>query len=287
MSSRRGNWVAVATLGAAATIGAWLGVRGSDDSSITFLSVGQGDCTVIQSDGATVLVDAGPATMRKDAGAKIVVPKLRALGVTQVDLVVLTHPDSDHIGGTGAILKAYPGARIAISQCFESNRELNDDFERWHIDPKSVWWLGERQRIRTGGFAIDILCPDNPPNGKTNDGSAFIHLVSANASAVLTGDAPIEVENAMIGRLDWRSQIMKAGHHGSRTASGEAWIRAVQPEVAIVSCGRDNEYGHPHRAVLDRFAAAGVPVLRTDEVGDIRYVVRNGRFQIVRNEPER
>lgn len=287
MSSTRSRWVAITTLALAVGLGAWLGLRGGDESSITFLSVGQGDCTVIQSDGTTILVDAGPATMHKDAGAKIVVPKLRALGVTEVDMVVLTHPDSDHIGGTGAILKTYPNARIAISRCFQTNRELNDDFEKWHVDPKSVWWLDAEQRVKAGSFTIEIRCPFNPPNGKTNDGSAFIHVANDHASAVLTGDAPIEVENAMVGRFDWRSQIMKAGHHGSRTASGAAWIRAVGPEVAIVSCGKDNSYGHPHRAVLERFAAVGVPVLRTDELGDIRYVVRNGRFFIVRNEPER
>jgi competence protein ComEC len=96
-------------------------------------------------------------------------------------------------------------------------------------------------------------------------------LVDGGGTAAFSGDAPISVERFVEGSGDWRSEILKAGHHGSRTASDESWIETVHPTYAVISVGRNNHYGHPNREVLDRLTQDGVTILRTDQDGDIEF----------------
>jgi competence protein ComEC len=246
---------------------------------LSFLSVGQGDCAVFQHGGTTILIDSGPKNPKTDAGEKIVVPDLREMGVDGVDLILLSHPDIDHVGGTGAVLKAYPGATIAVSACFRQNQQLLGLLRQWGRDPDRVKWLGPEYQGTIGDFKIRIDCPQTYPDEETNDGSMIVRLSDGAASAVFTGDAPAKVEEAFGQVADWRSEVMKAGHHGSRSATCEDWIHAVHPEYAILSCGVNNEYHHPHREVVDRLRSAGVKMCRTDEEGDIIFDMKDGRFK--------
>ena len=244
------------------------------------MSVGQGDCTVFRTEGTTVMIDAGPNTHGFDAGSRIVVPKLRAMGVANVELLILTHPDSDHVGGVTSVLKAYPDTKIAISACFRENKEIRYDLQKWHISDDRVWWLSSVQVAMIGKFRLEIRCPQVAANGPANDGSVFVHLSHGDASAVMSGDAPVMAENQMAALSDWGSVILKAGHHGSRTSTGDRWLAAVRPKIAIISCGRDNSYGHPHRQVVDRLERANIQIMRTDVLGDIRFSARNGKFDL-------
>ena len=242
------------------------------------MNVGQGDCTVIQVGHSAILVDDGPFVHGFDAGERIVKPKLRELGVTDISLVLLTHPDADHVGGTRAIHEQFPNARIAFSRCFEHRHEVDRELTTWHLDDDKVWWLGQHERLKVGKITLDVACPQVPPDAPTNDGSIFVRISDGAAAVVITGDAPIQSEQRIAPTGDWSADVLHVGHHGSKTSTSDAWLDAVHPTYGIISCGRNNEYGHPHRVVLDRLAAHHVTPVRTDQIGDIRFVVRGQHF---------
>jgi competence protein ComEC len=224
-------------------------------------------------------VDCGPKTPKADAGEKIILPSLRRLGVDSVDLILLSHPDLDHIGGTGSVIKNYPNATIAVSRCFSSNKQLLGLLREWHVKSSRIKWLGPELKGRVGDFEIRIDCPQTDPDEETNDGSMIVRIAEGQASAVFSGDAPAKIEEAFDRVADWRAEVMKAGHHGSRTATSQEWLDSVKPEYVVLSCGINNEYRHPHKEVVERLERDGVKICRTDREGDITFGLRNGRFE--------
>lgn len=260
------------------TLGFSAGWFWPDPTRITYLSVGQGDCSVFQHQGVTILIDTGPKNPKIDAGEKIVVPKLRQMGVNGVDLILLSHPDMDHIGGTGAILKTYPEATVAVSRCFRDNKQLLGLLRDAGRTPEDIQWLGPELRGRIGDFSIQIDCPQTDPEEETNDGSMLVHLGDGAATAMFTGDAPAKIEEAFDHVMDVRSELMKVGHHGSRFSSCEDWLQMVHPRYAIVSCGINNEYHHPHPSVVNRLKADGIKICRTDLEGDVVFGLQDGHF---------
>jgi competence protein ComEC len=261
---------------ASAAGGALWGLWSSDPTELAFLAVGQGDCAVFRHRGTTILIDAGPAVRLRDrapidAGERIVIPKLRRMGVQSVDLILITHPDADHLGGLAAVLRAYPRARVATPALFRGHQSLKASLASAARGEDDVWWLSGRNEGTLGDFRIRLSCPPLAPGEDDNDGSLFAKFWSGASSVALTGDAGAEVEGRMARFGGWASQIAKCGHHGSKTSSSEEWLRAVRPQVAVVSCGRANRYGHPHASVLERLARHGARVDRTDRDGDLRY----------------
>ncbi len=252
-------------------------LSGSEPDTLTFLSVGQGDCTVFRSAGVTILIDAGPVTPTFDAGEKIVVPKLRSMGVESVDLVLLSHPDMDHVGGLAAIRRAYPNLRVGISSQFHGFPAMEKVLRADGIKDDQVLWLGPDSVSKVGSFTLRLECPAWREGEPDNDGSMFIRLSNETASAVFSGDASSIAEAIEAPRIQWSAQVLKAGHHGSKTASSELWLQTVRPIYDVISCGRNNPYGHPHKAVLDRLSADHIQALRTDQMGDIEFMAtRNG-----------
>ncbi len=252
-------------------IGSLLGLRERNrPARLVFLSVGQGDCTAFESQGATVLIDVGPKTREGfDAGDRIVVPRLRAMGFAKVALILLSHPDADHVGGLSAVMRANPSAQIGISDQFRNHDGMLQTLREAGVDPSKVLWFGRRVSAHLGSFQLEIVTPAWSGPANDNDGSMFVRLSSGRSSAVFSGDAPIPVETAVAASTHWTAQLLHAGHHGSRTANGDIWLSQIRPTYAIVSCGRDNTYGHPHRSVLDAFARHGIAVARTDTQGDL------------------
>ncbi|CAN5550023.1 ComEC/Rec2 family competence protein [soil metagenome] len=242
----------------------------SGTAQIDFLDVGQGDCIALHANGQTVLVDAAPS---KDAGERIVVPRLRALGWEPVSLILLSHPDRDHIAGLPAILKRWPEAQIGISKVFQQAKEFQN--------LPNVKWLGPAGIFHLGAWQIDVACPPLPPGGKDNDGSMCLRFTDGSAAAVLTGDAPIKTEDWLMGNTDWsHADVFKAGHHGSRTSTGEAILAKLRPDWVIFSCGKGNPYGHPTPQAIDRAKAAGAQVWRTDTQGEAVFVSQNSKFML-------
>jgi competence protein ComEC len=247
---------------------------------LVFLSVGQGDCTVWMDGETTTLIDVGPLSRDGfDSGERIVLPKLRGLGVRSVDLIVITHPDSDHIGGLKSVRKRYPSARIVASEAFRANPDMVWWLRRSGIEPDSVVWVKGRTQIDTGASQIELAAPKLLVGASDNEGSLFVRIKHQGSQAVLTGDASTSTEESMQKELKWAGEILKAGHHGSRTSTSESFVRSVSPTWAVVSCGRENMFGHPHKSVLQVLGRQGVAVLRTDVSGDLTFLPTPSGFE--------
>lgn len=256
-----------------AVVGGLLLARASGPGSvkITFLSVGQGDCTVWQDGSTTVLIDVGPKTREGyDAGERIVLPKLRKMGIGNVALILVTHPDADHIGGLRAIRNRFPFAKVVVSARFKEHKEMLWWLQEARVPVAQVVWIEDRSRIRFGQTSLEIVAPEWSPGFNDNEGSLFVRMESGGSSAILTGDAFVATEERLQKRLAWRAQILKVGHHGSRTSTSESFLKSTEARWAVVSCGRDNRFDHPHKSVVE-ILRRHTDVFRTDAQGDIAF----------------
>lgn len=248
-------------------------------SDITFLAVGQGDCTVVRGGGATFLVDAGPATDDFDAGSRIVAPKLREMGVDRISIVFLTHPDSDHIGGLAGLASRVRIDKVAAPAHFKGHPELTKSLTAARITERQVLWIDRPLAGETGSLRFQVQLPTFSKGDSENEGSLFLRFQMDGSSAVFTGDAGEETEAIEAAEVDWQADLLKAGHHGSATSTSSAWLQEVRPKTVVVSCGRQNRYGHPAQLLLERVQSAGAKVYRTDQDGDLTFVSTAKGFQ--------
>jgi competence protein ComEC len=248
--------------------------RSSGEMELHLLDVGQGDAIAIRSPrGRWVLVDAGRSWSSGDAGRATVIPYLRRRGGPLAALI-LTHPHADHIGGAASVTRAlrpatvYDAAFVAGSATY---RTLLHEVAR----------VGARwQRVRPGetldvdGVAIEFLAPDSAWTvslADPNAASTVVRVRYGNVRMLLTGDAEAAGEAWLLARNPEgvRAEVLKVGHHGSRTSSTPEFVDAVAPRLALVSVGVGNMYGHPSPEVMERLTAGGATVLRTDQLGAI------------------
>ncbi|MCW5942470.1 MAG: MBL fold metallo-hydrolase [Fimbriimonadaceae bacterium] len=251
-----------------------------EGTRLTFLSVGQGDCAVFQHQGRTLVLDVGPRTPYTDAGKRYVAPGLGRLGSRTIDLLLLTHPDLDHIGGLPSVARRFRIGRVGVPAHFRGHPVLTEILREARVDESKVWWIDGDFRGRIGAFTVELRIPTFDPGSPDNDGSLLMRIAAGRASAVFTGDAGFAEEAELIRRVEngWRSQILKAGHHGSRSSTSEEFLEAIRPREVIISCGAGNTYGHPNQATLDRIRSAGASVARTDREGDLSYVPGENGF---------
>jgi competence protein ComEC len=246
---------------------------------ITTFDVGQGLAVMVQTATRTLVYDAGPAFGEADSGARIIVPELRARGVTRIDLLVLTHEDLDHIGGALAVLETVEVEGLASS--------LNP------VHPLNALARAPR-RCRAGqswdwdGVRFAFLHPgaDDVAMGRNNR-SCVLKVAAGAGSMLLTGDIERQAEAALLSDPGIRSAIVLAPHHGSRTSSSAEFIARVAPRWAVVAAGYRNRFGHPSAEVLERYRAAGADVLRTDRDGAIHVVLGSGALQIASERARR
>ncbi len=238
---------------------------------VYFLDVGQGDSILIVSpSGNTMLIDGGPPTGASLREVGKILPMLdRTLGV-----VLATHPDSDHIGGLSQVLSRYD-TDFYIESGNKSDtsafRSLEDELNK---EPNVKRVIARRGQIVDFGDGVElkIIYPDRDvSNDKSNDASIVAKLEFGTDSFLFTGDSPVNIEKYLVsvygGKL--KSDVLKAGHHGSRTSSSEVYVKEVSPSYVVISSGRGNRYGHPHNEVIDLFDKLGVKILRTDTLGII------------------
>ena len=239
--------------------------------TVVFLDVGQGDSTLIRApNGQTMLIDGGRDV---DFGTQIIIPQLKAWGASQLDVLIPTHPDADHISGLVGVLENYPVKLAALTGQVHATKI----YERLltNIRDKGI----DALQVRTGtpipfdpSVKLEVLNPDEDAvqSDDTNNASIVIKLTYGQTSFLLTGDAESPANQAMLQHgFDVRATVLKLGHHGSRTSTNEAWLRAVQPQLGIISVGAGNSYGHPHPEVLAALNQLGIQFLRTDEHGTI------------------
>lgn len=239
---------------------------------VVFLDIGQGDAILISEGSSQVLIDGG------NSGKALLgkLGKYMPFWDRQIEAVIATHPDADHIGGLSMVLRKYRvenflsnGAR-SESGTFQ---DLEKSVRESSVTTPSLLGTGS-DIVFSDGAALTILAPvagTAEMLGETNEGSIVARLVYGNESFLFTGDLPHE-ETVLPDIAPTR--VLKAAHHGSKYSTSAEWLEKVHPEIVIISVGK-NRYGHPADAVLDRLRAARAEVLRTDEQGDIVYVCRD------------
>ncbi len=241
---------------------------------VSFLDVGQGDSILITGPtGIQVLIDGG-----KDRSVLRQLPQLMGPLDRTLDMVVATHPDADHIGGLPDVFRVY-----RVFYFVEPGRVGDTSFYE-RLDASVVSEAGQKtilarrdMRIHLGdGAYADILFPEGDVEKlrEANDASIVMRVVYGETEFLLTGDAPIWVEDRIVSAYGTalESDVLKAGHHGSRTSTGASWLSVVDPEIVVVSAGKDNSYGHPHPEVLERVTASGASVVSTIDEGTITFV---------------
>lgn len=250
------------------------------EMSVHFLDVGQGDCSlIIMPSGETMLIDASTV----DQSDKIL-EYIASCGVTKLNYFVLTHPHSDHIGGAKKVMQGITTEKVIMtdaehtSSTFEKLTEylLNSNIDVIFPKPNDTFSLGQAK--------ITVLGPVKEYKD-LNDTSLVIRLDYGKTSFMFTGDAEHESENDMLSyhsKSEFKADVLKLGHHGSYTSSGESWLDAVAPAYAIASCGVDNEYGHPHTETVQELNKRGITFFRTDEQGNIVFSSDGEKVTVVR-----
>lgn len=247
------------------------------------LYVGQGDALLIESPtGIQVLIDAGPGNSILREASKILPFYDR-----HVDMIILTHPDRDHYEGFISFLKKYK-TDVLLHPGTKNDSSGYSEFENIILNKKIPTVLARRGQIVDlgGGAYLKIFFPDRDVSGiAINDSSIVMKLVYGDTSVLLQGDSPEKIESYLLslGRDDLDSDILKVGHHGSKTSSIVDYVSAVSPEFVVISSGKNNSYGHPHKEVLDVFKELSIPAYNTCDNGPIT-MESDGKNFILKNK---
>jgi competence protein ComEC len=281
----------------AGAAGAWLTLvpsfrmapSGAGRLTLHFVDVGQGDAAVLRTpSGHFVVIDAGPKDERYDAGASRVVPLLQREGARAIDVLVASHAHLDHVGGLGAVLEALP-----VGTVVEPAAPGTDSTYREMLglvgQSGAAWDAARRgERFTVDSVEFTVLHPDTSWSGwglDLNEDSVVLLVRYGRFRAIFMGDAgeaPEAILRGQVGHVD----LLKVGHHGSRGASGSAWLRELSPSVAVLSVGSHNRYGHPAPEALQRLGAQHATIWRTDQEGTVT-VVTDGRHVEVRGRSRR
>ena len=252
---------------------------------VTFFDVGQGDAIFIETTQRhQILIDGGP-----DSAILEKLGKEMLFWDRTIDLIILTHPEHDHYGGLIEVLKRYRVENILWTGVIRDTAE----FKEWQrlIEEEAkiiIAKVGQKIKIHRSDLCnFSVLYPLENLEGKTvkntNNTSIITKLVFRDNSFLFTGDAYKAVEREILKKgINVDSDVLKVGHHGSKTSSADDFIGKVLPSYAIISCGKDNSYGHPHPETLETLEKYGITVLRTDQEGDIK-IVSDGKNYAVSN----
>lgn len=238
------------------------------------LDVGQGDALFIEApDGAQTLIDGGP-----DRSVLARLGEIMPFWDRSIDLVVLTHPHADHLDGLVHVLERYDVGMIlesGVGHTIPEYAQWREEVRRRGIQ-RVLAARGQVMHLG-GGATLSVLAPFKSFDGlrvrDIHDAAVVTRLEFASSTALLMADAEVPIERMLIAAGDdLRAGALKVGHHGSKTSTGEPFLRAVSPDVAVIPVGRRNRYGHPHPEVLERLERFGVRVFRTDRDGTVTLV---------------
>ena len=243
--------------------------------NIHAIDVGQGESTLLECNGNYMLIDSGET----DYG-KAVVDYLKQNNVDKLSYMVITHPHSDHYGGAEAVLESIKTENIVMTEAYSNTRSWEalvdyiDDNSYNVIMPKS------NQVFRLGECSITTYVPEFDDDN-LNNCSVVLKAEYDGMSAIFTGDAEKSEEKAMLeGGFDVTADVLSVGHHGSSTSTGKDFLTAVNPSLALISCGKNNDYRHPHKETTALLKKQNVKALRTDEQGSIVVNMSNNTLNV-------
>lgn len=253
--------------------------RSKNILKVHFIDVGQGDAILIQTPaGQNMLVDAG----ENDCGS-LVVNYLISQGVKDLDIVVGTHPHSDHIGGLDTVINRLPVKNIFMPKVTNTTQSFRDVLDAVKNQGLKITVAKAGVDLTLDGVDCRFIAPLQNSYEDLNNYSAVIKLDYGSQSFLLTGDAETDSEAQMLSSgVNLKSTVLKVGHHGSYSSSGSRFLKAVAPQYAVIMVGRDNQYGHPHTQTLNRISGAGIKVYRTDQDGTIVFTTDGKDMQVSR-----
>lgn len=258
------------------------GLRNNEQSEqgtmyVNFIDVGQGNCTLVTLGDEAILVDSGEVGM-----AQSVISYIKNLGITELDCVIATHPHTDHMGAMTKLLYEFEIGDFITPEIPEDIIPTTKTYEKFLTavsdNAENVIAAEPGQTYSYGEMTLEIFAPLSDYDD-LNDMSVVSRISYGETSVMFTGDATAEVEKDLLSKnIDYSADLLNVGHHGSKTSSSEEWLRAVNPKYAVICCGMNNDYGHPHAAVTDRLEKFGVKYYRTDLLGSIVFASDSKEF---------
>ena len=243
-----------------------------DGLQVHFIDVGQGDSALIEADGQAMLIDAG----ENDQGEKVC-QYISSQGYDSLSYVVGTHPHSDHIGGIDDVLYTFRVESLLMPDIGQDTATYEDVMEAAQSRNVPVSSPEPGEQFYLGGALITVTGPTENYGDDLNSWSLCLKIQYGENVFLFTGDAEAQAEEDMVQYARLRgisleADVMKGGHHGSSTSNSEILLEAADPNTVVISCGLDNEYGHPHEEVIERLARMGCVVYRTDHSGTVTAV---------------
>ncbi len=248
---------------------------------VNFFDIGQGDAIfIVTPQGHQILIDGGPGlAILEKLGREM------PFGDRTIDLIILTHPDHDHMAGLLYVLEAYDVEQILWTgvECDKA------EFEKWKTlikeEEAKITIARAGQYISVSGAFFNIIHPQEILKGLSpknlNNTSIVINLIFGNRSFLLTGDADQSTERELVQKKYLiKTDVLKIGHHGSKTSTSEELLNNIMPEIAVIQAGRNNSYGHPNEEVLEKLEKFGIKILRTDIDGDIKIITDGNNLNI-------
>ena len=249
------------------------GLRNTEQSNpdkmyVSFIDVGQGNCTLLRCGGKTILVDSGEV-----GAAQTVIGYIKNLNIDTLDCVLVTHPHSDHMGAMTKLLYEFKIKDFIMPEIPEKIIPTSRIYEKFLTavsdNAENVIAAEPGETFSYGEMTVEIFAPLHDYDD-LNDMSAVTRVSYGDTSVMFMGDASATVEKDLLQKnVDYSATILNVGHHGSKTSSSEKWLKAVNPKYAVICCGLNNDYGHPHRAVTKRFESMEIEYFRTDLLGTI------------------
>ena len=249
-----------------------------ESTTLRFLDMGQSDATLIQQGSGFILIDAADSSHSEE-----LLHDLQAAGVQTIDLLVMTHPHADHIGAMAQVLENFTVKQVLLPDFDKAPLPTTRTFENVmeEIASQNIPTVAAQRgwTFSLGEGTLTVL-GSGVETSNYNEVSIAGRFDSPDMTYLFTGDGESGVEQDLLDSgVNLSAQVYKAGHHGSSTSSGEAFLARVRPGIAIISCGLDNDYGHPDAETLDKLSAVGAQVWRTDLQGTITVRRVNGQLQ--------
>lgn len=249
--------------------------KASDEDTVRFIDVGQGDSILISSNGYNALIDFGDES---DHGSELL-DALRSYKIERLDCIILSHYDMDHVGGAPKILKALDVEYALLPELSDKEANDFDDFQ-YALENSgaevSIARVGTLVNI--GDFDITVI-GHYADESDSNDRSVVLMAKCGGKKFLLTGDAGADIENRLMEEgINLDCDVYKAAHHGSRNSNTLDFIKAASPEYGVISCSSSNQYGHPHTEVLTNLETVGAKIYRTDRSGDMTFKIENGEI---------
>lgn len=269
-----------------------------DGAGVTFMDVGQGDCIWVESAGGEYFLIDGGSTSQSNIGAYTIVPYLKYMGVSRLDVVFLTHLDNDHISGVIEMLDSSIGStdrveigRICISDAVPEDEAYDRLLELCRQHRVPLYRLKTGDRIEAYGMFFEVLHPQGAYEASSRNASSLVMKLTirdkenCGVTVLFTGDVETDGERAAAYELANTSDltgidIYKAAHHGSRNSNTLELIEQASPRLAIISCGADNSYGHPHMEAIENFERVGSDILITKDTGAIMIKIKKGEYEV-------